>query len=272
MDEQAQTQADNEALAVSPEQTLSDASTVAQTEAQQPEKTEQTATPKDSRPSEIELLKAELEQERKERREELKRIKQSFRDTGDSVLARVRDELTKRGGLINELEQEGVLTKEEAVIKRAKLREQVESEVLTTHAKERETATQSQREQAQVRVANETASIFQASGISPTDPEYSQLPNRIPLDDPDEAIEWYRQQVQAVAKKKNARVNQAAQQVAERKETAKQNAVIADTGAGGAMPPSNPEKELQQLLMNPPSEPRERLAWKKKIEMLSRQF
>lgn len=171
-------------------------------------------------PTEIELLKAELAQLRQEQqaerealRQEMARTKQSFRDSGNSIVERVTEQLEQAMLGINAAVQNGMLTQEDANALETGLRRNLERQQVNFARQAAFMAQNQQGAQAEPSkpawmsgAEKQMAAILTASKLAATDPEFATLPTQITHEDPFEAVRMYRTLVEAAMQKKAARL------------------------------------------------------------------
>lgn len=264
MVDETQTAADTEVATPVSQEVVSEAPATA---AVQTEPVEQTAKQPDS-PIDIETLKREIfgELDARERRlaDEMKKARQSFRDTGDSIVQRVREEYDKRSSVINNLEKQGTIGADVALIERARLHDQVESEIIasTRVGEQTQNATppNNDRSVAEQYVWNETGRILDESGLRQSDPEFALLPRQLPPGDPAEAVDVYRKAVNKAKREKATRLAEEKSKAEARLKSAQSAAVVVDTGASGATKVSTDSlvAEMKRLLSARPASEKER--------------
>ncbi len=177
---------------------------------------------------ELATLRTQLE-------EEQRRTRQSLRDVGDSIVQRVQERFGTETRIVDEWEQSGKITPEEATSERLKVRNRIEREETQRY---REQAVQSQREFAErerQRVIQTCSAALQSSGLVETDPEFKSVPLEIPVMPPDEAIKFFTGKLEAAKLQKATRVAAGGKKTVPAPSS---NGVFVDLGGSSPQPPS----------------------------------
>ncbi len=169
--------------------------------------------------------------------EEGRRARQSLRSVGDSIVTRVQERTAVETRALDELVEEGLMTREERDARVMRAQQRITGEE-TRKFRDEQTLSQRQfAEQERQRVIDEAGRIVQKSGLAESDPEWSSLPLErhgnewfLPGVLPDEAIKLLNDSVGKAIAAKTARVE------AENKAKlaqAQAAAVHVDLGGGG---------------------------------------